>query len=59
MNLSLFIAIISLGLAILSLHRNAVLSNEVGKCKMVEIGLQHRLDRLEAQMLKIERGSNV
>ena len=45
--LSLLVACLALGIAVLALHRNAVLSNEVGKCKMVEIGLQKRLDRLE------------
>ena len=42
-------ALVALAIALLALHRNAVLSNEVGKCKMVEIGLQHRLDRLESK----------
>lgn len=46
---SLFVALIALAIAVLALHRNAVLSNEVGKCKMVEIGLQHRLDQLEGK----------
>jgi hypothetical protein len=46
---SLFVAFVALAIALLALHRNAVLSNEVGKCKMVEIGLQHRLDRLEGK----------
>jgi len=45
---SFILAILALAVAVLALHRNAVLSNEVGKCKMVEIGLQHRLDRLES-----------
>jgi hypothetical protein len=36
-----------LAISVLALYRNAVLSNEVGKCKMVEIGLQKRLDKLE------------
>jgi len=47
--ISLFVALVALAVAVLALHRNAVLSNEVGKCKMVEIGLQHRLDRLEGR----------
>lgn len=46
---SLLVAIIALGIAVLALHRNAVLSNEVGKCKIVEISLQHRLDQLEGK----------
>jgi len=46
---SLFIALVALAIAVLALHRNAVLSNEVGKCKMVEMGLQHRLDQLEGK----------
>lgn len=41
------LSIFALGVAGLALHRNAVLSNEVGKCKMVEIGPRHRLDKLE------------
>jgi hypothetical protein len=45
--LCLLVACLALAIAALALHRNAVLSNEVGKCKMVEIGLQKRLDRLE------------
>ena len=47
--LSLLVALVALAAAVLALHRNAVLSNEVGKCKMVEIGLQHRLDQLEGK----------
>jgi len=46
---SFFVALLALAVAILALRRNAVLSNEVGKCKMVEIGLQYRLDRLEGK----------
>jgi hypothetical protein len=46
---SIFVALVALAIAVLALHRNAVLSNEVGKCKMVEIGLQHRLDQLEGK----------
>ena len=45
--LTLLIAIFALSVAVLALHRNAVLSNEVGKCTIVEISLQHRLDQLE------------
>lgn len=47
--LSVFVDLIALAIAVLALHKNAVLSNEVGKCKMVEIGLQHRLDQLEGK----------
>jgi hypothetical protein len=46
---SLFVSLVALAIALLALHRNAVLSNEVGKCKIVEIGLQYRLDRLEGK----------
>jgi len=45
----LLVACLALAIAVLALHRNAVLSNEVGKCKMVEIGLQKNLDRLEGR----------
>lgn len=42
-------ALVALVVAALALHRNAALSNEVGKCKIVEISLQHRLDQLEGK----------
>lgn len=45
--LSLFIALLALCIAVLALHRNAVLANKVGMCVMVEISLQHRLNKLE------------
>lgn len=47
--LSLLIAFLALGIAALSLHRNAVLANKVGMCVMVEITHKHRLDKLEGK----------
>lgn len=45
--LSLFTALLALCIAVLALHRNAVLANKVGMCVMVDISLQHRLNKLE------------
>lgn len=37
----------AVAVSVLSLHRNAVLGNEVGKLQMVTFTLQKRLDKLE------------
>lgn len=44
---STLVSLLALFIAALALHRNAVLGNRVGMCQMVEITLQHRLDKLE------------
>lgn len=50
---SLFLSCLALWIAVVAIHRNAVLSNEVGKCKIIEITLQGRCDELEAKLKAI------
>ena len=52
---ALCVALLALAAAVLALHRNAVLSNEVDKCRMAEIALQKRLDRLEGRTVLVEK----
>ena len=46
---STLVSLMALFIAATALYRNAVLANRVGMCQMVEISLQHRLDKLEGK----------